>query len=127
LCQCENLSHETGCWLYLGGQHVTASSGFTHYASPRLRRDAKNPLAEIQQKFNAMFTALVSSRRREAVDLAMQLTQAQELQKEAETEAEEARLALAEEQLTAATKDALIARLQAMIDSHDQGSIHKEN
>jgi hypothetical protein len=64
-----------------------------------------------------MSAALVSSRRRDAMDLAIQLTQAQEQQRDAVAEAEEARRALELEQSTVAEKDALIARLQAMVQS----------
>jgi hypothetical protein len=107
--------------LFLGGQHVNASSAFTHYASPRLRRDAKSQLADIQQQFSQMAVALVTSHHREAVDLAMQLTQAQEQQKNALAEAAMARSALIQEQSSAADKDALIARLRAIIGGHDSG------
>ncbi|EKM73845.1 hypothetical protein AGABI1DRAFT_133987 [Agaricus bisporus var. burnettii JB137-S8] len=36
----ENLSVETGCWLYVVGQHTTATTPFVHYVSPRFREDA---------------------------------------------------------------------------------------
>jgi uncharacterized protein YbcC (UPF0753/DUF2309 family) len=103
--------------LYIAAQHATATSGFTHYASPRLRREAKSQLGEIQQQFNNMSTALVTSRRREAMDLAMQLQQAQEQEKQAQAEAESTRRTLLQDQATIAAKDVMIARLQAIIDS----------
>jgi hypothetical protein len=64
-----------------------------------------------------MMTALVSSRRQEAMDLAMQLAQVQEDQRGALAEAESAHCALEQAQSSAAEKDALIARLQSIVDS----------
>jgi hypothetical protein len=64
-----------------------------------------------------MMAALVSSRRQEAMDLAMQLSQAQEEQRSALAEAESARCALEQVQSNTAEKDALIARLQSLVDS----------
>jgi hypothetical protein len=51
------------------------------------------------------------------MELSMQLSQAQEQQKEAIADAETARRALEEEQATVAAKDALIAQLQEMVNS----------
>jgi uncharacterized protein YbcC (UPF0753/DUF2309 family) len=103
--------------LYIAAQHASASSGFTHYASPRLRREAKSQLTEINQQFNKVSAALVASRRREAVDLAMQLQQSQDQEREALAEAERTRQALSEGQSTIAAQEAVIARLQAVINS----------
>jgi len=102
--------------LYLCAQHASSSTGFTHYASSRLRREAKPQLAEIIQQTNKTMAALVSACHRDAMDLAMQLSQAQEEQRGALAEAETARLALEQEQSSSAAKDALIAQLQARVD-----------
>jgi hypothetical protein len=64
-----------------------------------------------------MSAALVTSRRGEAMDLALQLQQAQEHEKQAQSDAENTRRALLQEQTTIAAKDAMIARLQAIINS----------
>jgi hypothetical protein len=115
--QCENLSNETGCWLYFAAQHPTASSPFVHYSSPRIRRDAKPQLIEIQQQFLKIFSALQTSRRHEAMELAVELAQAQEQHKEAAAEVEQVRNALAEERAKIVAQEALIARLQAIANS----------
>jgi hypothetical protein len=63
-----------------------------------------------------MMAVLVSSRRHEAMDLAMQLGQAQEEQRHALAEAKSACCALEQVQSTTAEKDAVIARLQSCVD-----------
>ena len=75
-------------------------------------------LEDVHQQFNKIMASLISSHRRDAMDLAMQLSQAQEAQKGALAEAEATRCALEQEQSSAAAKDALIARLQAMVPSN---------
>jgi len=62
-----------------------------------------------------MMAALVSSRRREAMDLAMQLSQAREEQQGALAEVEAARRALEQERSSVAEKDTMIARLRAKL------------
>jgi hypothetical protein len=72
-------------------------------------------LADIHQQFNKVMAALVSSRRRDAVDFSMQLSQAQEEQRCALAEAEASRHALQLEQSSGAQKDAEIVRLRALL------------
>ena len=115
--QCENISNETGCWLYFAAQHPTASAPFIHYASPRLRRDAKPQVTEIQQQLVKMFSALQTSRRQEAMELAVELAQAQDQHKEAVAEVKQVRNTLAEERAKIAAQEALIAQLQAIAES----------
>jgi hypothetical protein len=59
--------------------------------------------------------ALVSSRRREAVDLAVQLSQAQAERRSALAEAEASHRAMQQEQSNMAAKDAIIAKLRALL------------
>ena len=72
-------------------------------------------LADIHQQFNKAMAALVSSRRRDVVDMAMQLAQAQEEQKSALAEAEASRRSLQQEQSSGAQKDVEIGQLQALL------------
>jgi hypothetical protein len=62
-----------------------------------------------------MMSALVSSRRRDAMDLAMQLSQAREEQQNALADAEATRRALEQERSSVIEKDSVIARLQARL------------
>lgn len=59
--------------------------------------------------------ALVTSRRRDVVDMAMQLGQAQEEQRGALAEAEASRRALQQERSSVAEKDAIIAQLEKQL------------
>jgi hypothetical protein len=72
-------------------------------------------LAEIHQQFNKAMAALVSSRRRDVVDMAMQLSEAQEEQRGALAEAEGSRRALQQAQSSVAEKDARIAQLEKQL------------
>lgn len=99
LFQCERLSTETGCWLYLSGQHVNASMGFYSYVSPRLRREAKDRVIDIQNSFHKTYTGLLESRRVDAVQLSIQAQQYRE------------ELLLAQQ--TNAAQEAYIAQLKA--------------
>lgn len=64
-----------------------------------------------------MFSALQTSRRQEAMELAVELAQTQEQHKEAVAEVEQVRNALAEERAKIAAQEAIIARLQAIAES----------
>lgn len=75
LWKCERLSAETGCYLYIAGQHVNAKYGFYNYSSPRVRREAKDMVTEIQNSFNVMFATLLSARRVDAMELSRQAEQ----------------------------------------------------
>ncbi|KAF7773698.1 hypothetical protein Agabi119p4_5865 [Agaricus bisporus var. burnettii] len=71
--QAENLSVETGCWLYVVGQHTTATTPFVHYVSPRFREDATKEVNIIHNNFSRTISALISSRRRTVTDVTMEL------------------------------------------------------
>ncbi len=76
LLQCERLAAETGCWLYISGQHVNANLGFFNYISSRARREARDQVSEIQNAFSVMYTTLLNARRLDAVRLSLQAEQA---------------------------------------------------
>lgn len=80
--KCERLAAETGCWLYISAQHVNANSGFYSYSSPRVRRDAREEVTEIQNCCNVMYASLLGARRSDAVALSLQAEKTKaELQK----------------------------------------------
>jgi hypothetical protein len=41
------------CWLFVAAQRPNANGQFIHYASPRLRRDAKEDTKQLAQPFNS--------------------------------------------------------------------------
>jgi hypothetical protein len=104
-----------GCWLYLGAQHVTVVSPFTHYASPQLRQDALDELNSIYNQLSRTTVALVASQRKEAKVLALNLAAAQEQLVNATADTQVIREALLEEQAATSAKDTFIAELQSII------------
>lgn len=114
--QCERISAATNCWLFVGAQHLSATSGLVSYASPRLRRDAKPELSALQNQFNAVVSALLTSRRRDAVVLALELGSVTEEKKKAEEEANAARQEVETRDQTILAQQKVIADLRAMVD-----------
>jgi hypothetical protein len=100
--KCERLSAETGCWLYVSGQHVNANMGFYSYASPRFRRESKEEVINIQNSFAKAYAALLNARRLDAIKLSIQ------------AENYKADLKKAQEEI--AEKAAHIARLQSELE-----------
>ncbi|KAJ3560280.1 hypothetical protein NP233_g10941 [Leucocoprinus birnbaumii] len=49
IARAEALAMQTGCWIYVAGQHPNASKPFTHYASPRLRAEGQAGLEKIKR------------------------------------------------------------------------------
>jgi hypothetical protein len=76
LIQSERLSAETGCWLFVGGQHPHSNKAFAHYSSERIRRDAPQEVTEVASKFGVLCTALVASRRHDTMIMAEKLAAA---------------------------------------------------
>ncbi|KAH9477987.1 hypothetical protein JR316_0010220 [Psilocybe cubensis] len=71
--KCEDLSKQTGCWLFIGAQHATARSGAISYASPRLRRDAAAQAGNIGTQFSSITRNLIQARIQDNVNLQQQL------------------------------------------------------
>lgn len=94
--QCEDLSSETGCWLFLGAQHLTARGGAITYASPRLCREAPAPAGQLAMLFGTTATQLMNARRSEAVMYQRQLDDMREKRADAEKKAEHASAMIAE-------------------------------
>ncbi|KAF8523386.1 hypothetical protein JB92DRAFT_2705210, partial [Gautieria morchelliformis] len=72
--QCESIAAETGCWLFLGAHHPSASLPPIHYGSPKLREDHMAGANELGNAFLKIAMALRSSRRQEAVNLTQKLS-----------------------------------------------------
>ncbi|KAH9478165.1 hypothetical protein JR316_0008618 [Psilocybe cubensis] len=81
--KCEDISKETGCWLFIGAQHATARAGSISYASPRLRRDAAEQVGQIGTQFSTLTRNLIHSRTQETLDLQRQLEQSRRETEEA--------------------------------------------
>lgn len=75
--------------------------GFYNYISPRLRREAKAQLVDIQGSFQKTYTGLLEARRSEAAVLSIRSQRFQEQ--------------LLKIQAEVAEKDALIATLEAQL------------
>ncbi|PPQ69412.1 hypothetical protein CVT26_002450 [Gymnopilus dilepis] len=100
--RCEDLSTETGCWLFFAAQHVTAREGAISYASPRLRREALEQAERIATDFNTTAARLRTSRRVEAVQLSEQLEEVERQRLAAEAAFQEAKARIAELEASAA-------------------------
>jgi hypothetical protein len=114
-CQCEAISVETGCWLYIGAQHLTATAPFAHYASPRLRQEGLAELNAFHNQLSQTMVALVAARRQEAKSIALDLAATRADLLSANLKATRSEQALLAAQAEAAHKDEWIARLEAMV------------
>lgn len=108
--QAENLSVETGCWLYVVGQHTTATTPFVHYVSPRFREDATKEVNIIHNNFLRTISALISSRRRTVTDVTMELDSTRARLVEIEREAKRQQALLTEQRAQLARQATELAR-----------------
>ncbi|KAJ3564310.1 hypothetical protein NP233_g8384 [Leucocoprinus birnbaumii] len=115
LTRVENLSVETGCWIYIAAQHATAVTPFVHYASPRLRAEAGPELDIIHTNFSTMMKTLVMSRRREVMELTLELEQKNEQLEATQRAAVEAQREAQAQREESLRKDAVIAQLMSRI------------
>jgi phage-related minor tail protein len=63
----------------LTAQHPTAIKPYLHYASPRLRRDAKAQTSSITNQFHVVMSDLHRARYQNAFELRTQLSQAEQI------------------------------------------------
>lgn len=98
---------------------MNATTGLLTYASPRLRRDARVELSDLQTRFNAIISALHRSRRREAVEMALELGLMAEQHRQTEYEMEQARLALETREAKIRAQEKIIADLEAIVATKD--------
>ena len=75
--QCEKLSHQTGCWLYLAAHHPNVTGGFVHYASPRLMTEGPEQTDVMHKAAKEMFHGLKLARVQEAAQLSADLLNTQ--------------------------------------------------
>jgi hypothetical protein len=127
--KCEQVSHETGCWLFLTAQHANSTSPFIHYTSPRLRRESKQEVAGLATEFGKLFGSLTTSRRQDAKELHLKLIasqeeqaatmrdlcQAKDLQQNAEAEADNIRQNLVRVQNENAEQAAMLSALKTRL------------
>ncbi|KAG6805748.1 hypothetical protein H0H92_014168, partial [Tricholoma furcatifolium] len=97
--RCERLGEETGCWLLFLGQ-LPSSKALTHYASSRLRREAKAETIDVINQYQAIIRTLLAAKRYEAVTIQKRYDEAQK------------DLDLAQQEL--ALKEAELAQYRAM-------------
>jgi hypothetical protein len=53
----------------LAAQHPNANGQFIHYASSRLRREAKDDTKELVKQFQATINTLINARRKDALEM----------------------------------------------------------
>lgn len=73
--QCEDLSAQTSCWLFIRAQHPNASGETLHFASARLQRDAPD-IGDIASQFCSQITHAKEVRRRNTIEVTKKLAQA---------------------------------------------------
>ncbi|TFK62330.1 hypothetical protein BDN72DRAFT_744152, partial [Pluteus cervinus] len=77
---------ECGCWVIIGAQHPNSPNPAIHYATPRLRTDAKGQVEALASQFSRMVTGLVMARRKEATVIAEKLQAAEKARDDATSE-----------------------------------------
>ncbi|KAF8068574.1 hypothetical protein FPV67DRAFT_1448491 [Lyophyllum atratum] len=114
----ERLGAETGAWIFIAGQHSHALSldSFLSYASPALRRDALKHVEDLLNKFGDTVDGLQTLSKDRVIELTENCNKAQREKILAETEAREAREALAAQQEE-------MALLQSVLDDLASGAI----
>ncbi|KAF5311573.1 hypothetical protein D9611_009509 [Ephemerocybe angulata] len=94
--RCEDVSVASGCWLFIGAQHVTARHGMVHYVSPRLRLDAPKLAEDLVNHCNSVIQGVRDARRSDAAELSQALANSEaEKRRVLEAAQEEKRRALA--------------------------------
>lgn len=53
----------------MAAQHPNANGQFIHYASSRLRREAKDDTKELVKQFQATINSLINARRKDALEM----------------------------------------------------------
>ncbi|KAF6756413.1 hypothetical protein DFP72DRAFT_846727 [Ephemerocybe angulata] len=75
--RCEDIARKTGCWLFIGAQHITAQNGMVHYVSPRLVSDAPEEIEDITNELDDLIRGLRKSRRHDALRVCVELAEAE--------------------------------------------------
>ncbi|KAK7016723.1 hypothetical protein VNI00_018857 [Paramarasmius palmivorus] len=74
----EEMSDETGAWVYVAAQMPTARHEYVHYESKRLRREARPQVNELNAHAHRMFRALVNSRRKNVLEAELESARTRE-------------------------------------------------
>ncbi|KAK7047774.1 hypothetical protein VNI00_006102 [Paramarasmius palmivorus] len=69
----EETADETGSWIYVAAQMPTGRHEYTHFASRRLRKEAPGPVNDINAIAHNMFRGLVNSRRKDVLQLELEV------------------------------------------------------
>ncbi|KAJ6536761.1 hypothetical protein DFH09DRAFT_931165, partial [Mycena vulgaris] len=101
--RCEQVSQETGCWLFFSAQHMFAKVPFLHYASPRIRKEGRKEVEEITNHFNRLFLSLIAARNQDSKEMHKKLLDAQAKEASAQRQLEEARAVQEETAIQAAS------------------------
>ncbi|KAJ7591273.1 hypothetical protein C8J56DRAFT_742939, partial [Mycena floridula] len=73
----DQLSNETGGWIYIVAHHPSLRHQYINYCSPRLSNEGGDALDDAHAAVHDLFTGLQMSRRTDATQLAAQLAQSQ--------------------------------------------------
>lgn len=76
--KCENISLQTGCWLFIGAQHANATGKPLHYASPRLRKDGQMNTNEFATQFLQLIRQVTEARKINVLELQNQLRRSEQ-------------------------------------------------
>ncbi|KAG6903989.1 hypothetical protein DXG01_013466 [Tephrocybe rancida] len=115
----ERLAVETGCWLFIAGQHSTATSpnSFLHYSSPATLRDHYDDAVVLVNTFGSATSRMVAANRNTVGEVNEQLKDQQQKTRDAEAAAQ----AMAKQLADAADKNTLlmatIQRMEAAVGS----------
>ena len=108
----EDISIATSCWLLIGAQHIAAKAPTIHYTSPRLMEEAAQFAEENINNFNDQMTALLRSRRSDAVVVTTELLAAEAKNRQLEKELMEAKARLKDADDVQARYTQLLAELR---------------
>lgn len=101
----------------MAAQHVTAATPFIHFSSARLRNEALGEVNQIHEDMSRLMVALVTARRQEAKNIALELAATRAQLAVASASAARVQEDLMDQQNAAAAKDELIAHLRSVVAS----------
>ncbi|KAJ7129701.1 hypothetical protein C8R44DRAFT_85706 [Mycena epipterygia] len=113
--RCEQVSVETGCWLFFTAQHRSAKDPFLHYASRRIRNDAKKEVEGITNDFNSLFLNLIAARHQDSKEMHKKLLDAQAKEASTQKQLEEVRVGQEQAVAQAATARRELERRDAQM------------
>lgn len=113
--QCERLSQETGCWMYITSQHPDAHNSFEHFTSRRLLNEPDHSLLdELHNNAARMYNVLYRSRHSNLQQMTAQARDAEEVATKAREVAARAEAELDATKKQLQESQAIIDRLSAL-------------